>query len=453
MADYDMEAKLPREKVFRDPIHDYIYIQHQIIIDLIDTHEFQRLRRIKQLGMSSYTFHGAEHSRFSHSLGVYEVARRICDTFERNFPKEKDGENGWDDSERFITLCAALLHDVGHGPFSHAFESIFKTNHEAMTQKIILSPETEINQVLSQVAPDFPEKVASVIAQTYPNEQVVQIISSQIDADRMDYLQRDAYFTGVTYGAFDLTRILRVIRPSRNGIAFQSQGKHAVEDYVVSRYQMHMQVYFHRVSRGMEVTLDRLLKRARRLYDKDKSSIFVGSLKPFFEEEYTVFDYLMLDDGVITSILAQWIHHEDSILSNLARSFLDRKPLKSVRYDPERDGELITKLTGLLEQAGYDPAYYTALNSSYDQPYDVYQPGDVEPGKTQIELMYEDNVLVELSEVSELVHSISGKSHGDERFYVPREFLDEKERGNVNLFDPLIEEFQSHVKNGALYHP
>ncbi|WP_313470216.1 HD domain-containing protein, partial [Carnobacterium sp.] len=228
----DADQLLPIEQVFRDPVHDYIHVQHQVILDLIGTREFQRLRRIKQLGTS--TFHGAEHTRFTHSLGVYEIARRICDNFARNFPEKTPGDGGWDDSERLVVLCAALLHDIGHGPYSHTFERIFKTDHEAITVEIIMSPQTEVHQILASIAVDFPEKVASVIQKTYPHPQVVQLISSQIDADRMDYLLRDAYFTGVNYGTFDLTRILRVIRPYKDGIAFQISGMHAVEDYIVS---------------------------------------------------------------------------------------------------------------------------------------------------------------------------------------------------------------------------
>ena len=227
--------KLSREKVFRDPVHGYIHIQDQIILDLINTREFQRLRRIKQLGGSVYTFHGAEHSRFGHSLGVYEITRLIVDKFERQYLSQTPGDGLWQASERLVALCAALLHDIGHGPFSHAFEGIFHTNHEEITQRIITSPETEIHQVLLQLGPEFPAKVASVINKTYPNQQVVQLISSQIDADRMDYLLRDAYYAGVSYGTFDLTRILRVIRPFKNGIVFDFSGMHAIEDYIVRR--------------------------------------------------------------------------------------------------------------------------------------------------------------------------------------------------------------------------
>lgn len=274
---------LPNEKVFRDPVHNYIHVQHQVILDLIDSKEFQRLRRIKQLGTSSFTFHGAEHSRFSHSLGVYEITRRICDLFQRNYSIDKIGLGGWDDQERLITLCAALLHDVGHGPYSHTFEHIFQTNHEALTVQIICSPNTEIYQILNNVAVGFPEKVASVIQKTYPNPQVIQMISSQIDADRMDYLLRDAYFTGTEYGTFDLTRILRVIRPYDGGIAFGMNGMHAVEDYIVGRYQMYMQVYFHPTSRGMEVILEHLLQRARECYQNNPEIFLRNSplLVPF----------------------------------------------------------------------------------------------------------------------------------------------------------------------------
>ena len=135
-----------------------------------------------------------------------------------NYATKEEGDGLWDDSNRLVVLCAALLHDVGHGPYSHTFEKIFDTNHEQITIDIILSEETEVNQILRKVSSTFPQEVASVIQKTHPNPQVVQLISSQIDADRMDYLLRDAYFTGVNYGTFDLTRILRVIRPYKGGI-------------------------------------------------------------------------------------------------------------------------------------------------------------------------------------------------------------------------------------------
>lgn len=415
---------LAREKVFRDPVHDYIHVQHKVIMDLINSREMQRLRRIKQTGASLFTFHGAEHSRFSHSLGVYEIARRICDKFVRNYPSKVEGDGLWDDSERLVVLCAALLHDIGHGPYSHTFEKIFNTSHEQLTIDIILSEKTQVHQILAGVGADFPQAVASVIQKTYPNPQVVQLISSQIDADRMDYLLRDAYFTGVNYGTFDLTRILRVIRPYKDGIAFNMSGMHAVEDYIVSRYQMYMQVYFHPVSRGMEVILNRLLKRAAECYHSPTHPLHhtASFLVPFFENNWTLEDYLRLDDGVLSTYFNHWLYEDDPILSDLADRFINRKPFKSVAYDPDVDQETIRLMINEIEAVGYNPDYYAAINNSYDLPYDFYRPNAVK-SRTQIELMDRNDQLVELSTVSTIVSAIAGRVRGDERLYFPREML------------------------------
>lgn len=444
---------LPIEKVFRDPVHNYIHVQHQVILDLINSREVQRLRRIKQLGTTSFTFHGGEHSRFSHSLGVYEITRRICDIFQRNFSVEKLGADGWDDNERLVVLCAALLHDVGHGPYSHTFEHIFQTNHEAITVSILTTPETEVYQILNRVEHGFPEKVASVITKTYPNPQVVQMISSQIDADRMDYLLRDAYFTGTEYGTFDLTRILRVIRPYAGGIAYQMNGMHAVEDYIVSRYQMYMQVYFHPVSRGMEVILDHLLKRAKQLFEEKPESFQLHSqlLIPFFIGNFSLQDYLKLDDGVLSTYFIQWQDEADPILSDLAKRFLLRKPLKSATFSSQKDCPIIEHLQELIAKVGYNTKYYTAINSSYDLPYDFYRP-EKESHRTQIEIIKPDGKLVELSKMSPLVAALAGQTQGDERFYFPKEMLTPNQQ-QLDLFDETYQEFDRYIRNGALSTP
>ncbi|MCW6682486.1 HD domain-containing protein [Aerococcaceae bacterium NML160702] len=417
---------LSREKVFRDPVHDYVHIQDKVIIDLINSREFQRLRRIKQLGTSSYTFHGAEHSRFNHSLGVYETARRIVDKFERSFPSQAEHDGLWDTSERLIALCAALLHDIGHGPFSHTFEEIFNTNHEKLTQLIITSPETEINRILRRVSDDFPDKVASVINKTYPNQQVVQLISSQIDADRMDYLLRDGYYAGVSYGTFDLTRILRVIRPFNDKIVFDFSGMHAVEDYIISRYQMYMQVYFHPVSRGMEEVLQNLFSRAKYCYlHKPEDMRYpIDFLKPFLLGNWTLQDYLKLDDHIMSNFFAHWREDNDAILADLANRFLCRKPFKSIIVNPEEKTELATAVREVLFDAGYDAQYYFGENSSFDLPYDYYRL-DTKTNRTQIELITKNNQIVELSKVSPLVNSLAGKVRGDYRIYFPKELLED----------------------------
>ncbi len=434
------------EKVLRDPIHSYIYIQHQVILDLINTREFQRLRRIRQLGTASSTFHGAEHSRFTHSVGVYEITRQICDLFQRNYPTKTPPQDGlWDDHERLVALCAALLHDIGHGPYSHTFEHIFHTDHEKLTVTILTSPETEVNQVLKRVSADFPAKVASVIQKSYPDPQVVQMISSQIDADRMDYLLRDSYYTGTNYGTFDLERILRVMRPYHNGITFHISGMHAVEDYIVSRFQMYQQVYFHPVSRSMEVILSHLLKRAKYLFEhKDLEAIGNPSLLlPFFKKDFSIDDYLKLDDGVLNTYFIQWCTSPDHILSDLAKRFLNRKPLKSVRFS-SKTAFLLPELSKLVSEAGYNAEYYTATNDSYDLPYDTYVPGSTKKAD-QIELMQDDGSLVELSAVSSLVSAITGKFSGDERFFFPKEMLSSSE--DPEVFTPIYQAFQHYLKN------
>lgn len=429
------------EKVFRDPVHTYIHVDHQVIYDLINTKEFQRLRRIKQLGTSGYTFHGGEHSRFSHCLGAYEIARRITKIFDEKYLQT------WDNHESLLVMVTALLHDVGHGAYSHSFERLFDTDHEEITRQIITSPETEINRVLTQVSPDFPEKVASVINHTYPNKQVVQLISSQIDVDRMDYLLRDSFYTGASYGQFDLTRILRVIRPVENGIAFQRNGMHAVEDYVVSRYQMYMQVYFHPASRAMEVLLQNLLKRAKFLYEdqKDFFKLTSPNLLPFFEKRFSLQDYLALDDGVMNTYFQSWMTSPDTILSDLAQRYVNRKVFKSIIFSEENEKHLDV-LRQLVKQVGFEPDYYTAIHRNFDLPYDFYRP-DVEKPRTQIEIIQKDGSLAELSSLSPIVQSLTGTRQGDNRFYFPKEMLTD-----AGLFNENSQAFLSYMKNDTFIY-
>lgn len=249
-------AKL-EEKVFRDPVYGYVHVYDQLIWDLIQTKEVQRLRRIKQLGGTYMVFHTAEHSRFSHSLGVYEMARRIIRALMHR------GTVLCED-ERLLVLSAALLHDLGHGPFSHSFESVFSVRHELFTERIIME-DTEVNRVLEAYQEGFAKKVRDVINKTYPNPLVINIISSQLDADRLDYLLRDAYFTGAPYGEIDVERILRTMRVVNNKIVYKVSGMHAIEDYLMSRYQMYWQVYLHSTGRSFDLIIQRMLHRVREL--------------------------------------------------------------------------------------------------------------------------------------------------------------------------------------------
>lgn len=408
--------KLAEEKVFKDPVHRYIHVQDQLIWDLIATKEFQRLRRIKQLGTTYLVFHGAEHSRFSHSLGVYEIVRRMVDDVFVNRPE-------WDKSERLVALCAGLLHDLGHGPFSHAFEHVFDLDHEQFTRRIILG-NTEVNEVLSRVSDQFPQKVSEVIAKTYPNKQVVSLISSQIDADRMDYLQRDAYFTGVSYGHFDMERILRVMRPQPDQIVIKSTGMHAIEDYIMSRYQMYWQVYFHPVSRSAEVILKKTLERAKFLYkDGYDFKISIDHFTSFFEGNVKLADYIALDESIIMAYFQFWTKEEDAILRDLSTRFLNRKLFKFTDVDPAKDWGKLVQLEKLFDEAGLDPNYYLVMDSSSDLPYDFYRPGE-EGERVPIYLQLPNKDLSELSRSSDIVDAISGKRRTDHKLYYPKDLLD-----------------------------
>ncbi|MFG6114015.1 HD domain-containing protein [Halobacillus sp. MO56] len=410
------DEKLNEEKVFKDPVHRYVHIRDRVIWDLVGAPEFQRLRRVKQLGTSYLTFHGAEHSRFNHSLGVYEIVRRILHNFE-------DRPN-WDSNERLLCLCAALLHDLGHGPFSHSFEKVFKLDHEDFTQEILLG-DTTINTILSKVENGFPEKVADVINKTYHNKLVVSLISSQIDADRMDYLQRDAYFTGVSYGHFDMERILRVMRPMEDQVVIKESGMHAVEDYIMSRYQMYWQVYFHPVTRSAEVILSKILHRAKELHETG----YEFALKPthflsFFKEKPTLEEYLALDEAVAMYYFQIWMNEEDPILSDLCERFVNRRLFKYIEFNPNLQMNEWMELYRLFNKAGLNPDYYLVVDSSSDLPYDFYRPGEEEE-RLPIHLLMPNQELKELSRQSDIVESISGKKRTDHKLYFPLDRLEE----------------------------
>lgn len=410
-------GKLSEEKVFKDPVHRYIHVRDKLIWDLIGTPEFQRLRRIRQLGTTYLTFHGAEHSRFNHSLGVYEIIRRMIDDV------FVDREQ-WDNDERLLCLCAALLHDLGHGPFSHSFEKVFHLDHEEFTRAIILG-DTQINKVLSLMGKDFPKKVAEVIAKTYDNKLVVSMISSQIDADRMDYLQRDAYFTGVSYGQFDMERILRVMRPREDQVVIKKSGMHAVEDYIMSRYQMYWQIYFHPVSRAAEVILTKILHRAKHLhqdfYNFKTEPVHFYSL---FEEEVNVHDYLKLDESIILFYFQAWMEEEDPILADLCSRFVNRNLFQYAEFNPSKQMQQWFDLIQLFKKAGIDPEYYLVLDSSSDLPYDFYRPGEEEE-RMPIHLLMPNGELRELSRESEIVEAISGKRRTDHKLYFPQDLIED----------------------------
>lgn len=421
-----MEQRLTEEKVFKDPVHNYIHVQDPIIWQLINTPEFQRLRRIRQLGTSYLTFHGAEHSRFSHSLGVYEITRKIISQFERSHYSD------WPKEEKSVALCAALLHDLGHGPFSHSIEEAFDMNHEDWTCRIILG-DTEVGAILRRYAPDFPEKVASVIQKTYEKPIVVNLVTSPLDADRMDYLLRDAYFTGVNYGTIDLDRILRMLRPYHGRIVVKESGMHAVEDYLMSRYQMYWQIYFHPVTRSSEIILRQIFKRAKELVKQGFQFRFMlEPLPQLFAGVLSVDEYLQLDEALIQTTFMQWRKENDSVLSELCERFMDRRLYKYVEVE-QIDVETIEEIRAAFVKAGLHPEYDLEIDFPTDLPYDVFRPD--ESTDKQILLLDRQDKLHELSEVSDIVRSISGIHRGKHHLYYPQ-----------NKVDAIIHELPSHIR-------
>ena len=416
-----IKQQLSEVKVFKDPVHRYVRVTDQVIWDLIATAEFQRLRRIKQLGTTNLTFHGAEHSRFNHSLGVYEIVRRIIHKFERYIT--------FNDEKRLLCLCAALLHDLGHGPFSHSFEKVFNLDHELYTRKIILG-DTKVNHILSRVDLSFPQKVADVIAQTYEDKLVISLISSQIDADRMDYLQRDAYYTGVSYGHFDMERILRVMRPGDGEVVIKSTGMHAVEDYIMSRYQMYWQVYFHPVTRSAEVILVNILRRVKDLYEQDfPFKLTPTHFKSFFSGDIVLEEYLQLDEAIVLYYFQQWQREDDEILRDLCERFMNRRLFKYIEYDPKEQANDVIRLNQLFQAVGINPNYYLAIDKSSDLPYDFYAASDEEPEPMPIHLQMPNKSLKELSSHSHIVEAISGKKRTDHKLYFPLDMLNELNDG------------------------
>ncbi len=405
------DFRLHESRVFRDPIHGYIRVFYAPIWKLINTKEMQRLRRIHQLGGTHQVYQTAEHSRFTHSLGVYEVVLQMLEL--------ESFQGILNDYERLVSLCAALLHDLGHGPFSHSFEHVFKKSHEDFTQMIILSKDTEVHQVLESVYPTLSEDVASVINKTYPNKIVVGLVSSQLDGDRMDYLLRDSYFTGTAYGQFDKERILRTLRVYQNQIVFKESGVQAIEDYILARYHMYWQVYYHPVTRSYERVLINIFKRLKTLYQMGYHfNDSMPYLMPFISgQEVTLKQYLLLDEPTLLYYFSLFQNELDPILSDLCHRFLERKLFK---YRPLKDQQQLNKVKQVCLENNFDPDYYVAMDDPKQTPYKHYgASSEVE----EIKILKNDGTICTLPEASEIVYAIlnSNISKQDKKVYFPKE--------------------------------
>lgn len=404
---------LPTNKrSYLDPIHQDIVLDRKdpaerLIIDLIDTDEFQRLRRIQQLGISHFTFQGAEGSRFTHSVGVMHVASMLVEHLLEKHPNLIE--------QRPLILAAALLHDIGHGPFSHVTEKILCYDHEDWSCRII-SGDTKVRAVLDSFEedPNLAQKIVAVLKKTYHPKYVSHMVSSQLDCDRFDYLLRDSYMTGTKYGLFALQRILRsmeIDEINERIIVAGEKGQIAVEDYLFARYSMYAQVYYHRKNLAARLLLTKLINRARkRMDDRTKPAVFLDQVtsKWLAGDDLTVNDYLQLDDVTLNYHIKRWKDDPDPILCDLADRFVNRRLFKAMRIN-SKDKRLLRDIEGearrLTKDAGLDPDYYVGIESTGFRPYDYYRPDDAYP-QTNIIVQTEYGEIKELSRVSLAVEAL-----------------------------------------------
>ena len=396
-------------KVMRDPIHGYIHVHYKVIWDCINAREFPRLRRIHQLGGDFQVYHTAEHTRFSHSLGVYEIVRRMVEEIE-------ELSRSLSEYEKCAAMLAGLLHDLGHGPFSHAFEAVSDCHHEQFTQRILLE-DSEIHRILSAADVRLPQDVADIIGYRYKNDLLNQLVSGQLDADRMDYLLRDAYFTGTSYGTFDMERILRTIRIQDAHLAVKESGIHSVEDYIMARYHMYWQVYLHPVARSYEIMIALLFERMKTLW-KQKPSFFAGleMFTPFLSGERVAIEALFrLDEAAALYGFALLTQRSDPILRDLAARVLDRRLFA---YTQE-EADTYAKICPIAKANGYDPQYYVHRDHVTQKPYSPYKGRQ---GTHVIWIVDEQGTLSELSEKSAIVSAlVDAKVKEQQLVYYPAE--------------------------------
>ena len=378
-------------KVIRDPIHGYIHIHHQIIFDLITSASFQRLKRIKQLGATSIVYPTAEHTRFSHSLGVYEVARRLV-------TENTAISNALSEEEKIYVMIAGLCHDLGHGSFSHIFERISLIDHEKVTQ-LLLTQDSDIHTILESYQKGLGKIIASIIDHKYPKKCCWQLISSQLDADRMDYLLRDAYFTGTKYGEFDLERILRTLRVVNNEIVVKQSGIYAIEDYLMARFHMFWQVYYHVNVRIYERMLLAFSSRIDYLAKHNNNDDFNDFEKLIHAKQLDLNLYLRYDDSSMIELYKKLSTHTDPIVSDLAQRLLNRQLFKEYNFDATTKKALMDK----CNQYHYDPNYYVLED---DETFNATRPY-ISSGKQKINILMRDGTILEFSHASSIMKSLS----------------------------------------------
>lgn len=317
--------KTKKNKIINDPIYGFITLERGIVFDLIEHPFFQRLRRITQLGLSYLVYPGAYHTRFHHALGcMFLMEKAILQI------RNKGHKISFEEEEAL--KIAILLHDIGHGPFSHALENSIANNisHEDLSKLFMERLNKEFDGKLSLAIQIFNNK--------HSKKFLHQLVSSQLDMDRLDYLKRDSFFTGVTEGNIGTERIINMLNVVNDQLVIEEKGIYSIEKFLIARRLMYWQVYLHKTVVSAENTLIKILKRAKQLIQNGEDIFSSSSLKIFLKNNYTIDHFKendiiletfsKLDDHDIYSCIKEWSHHNDFILSSLSNRILNRKPLK-----------------------------------------------------------------------------------------------------------------------------
>ena len=394
-------------KIINDPVHGFVTVSDPLIYEIISHPWFQRLRRINQMAMSYLVYPGAVHSRLHHALGAYHLMQNAL------YELKQKGVEITEDEEQGAKI-AILLHDVGHGPFSHALESLLVKNlgHETLSMMIMDELNMEMQGKL-QTAID-------IFKNSYPKKFLHQLISGQLDVDRMDYLTRDSFFSGVIEGMIGCDRIIKMLTVHQGELMVEEKGIYTIEEFLVSRRLMYWQVYQHKTVLSAEMTLVKILERANWLFQKgdhavdqndELSHLLFGNLKKVDRSELEKF--CRLDDSDVISIIKKWRHHKDQVLSILCNALLNRKLLKlrlqneHITFEEvlEKREAIANQLSVSQEDANFLVFTGEAENSLYNL------------NNERINILFKNGDVKDISQVdSPLIHQ--NLSHPVKKFYI-----------------------------------
>ena len=431
-----MDTTLHWAQRIRDPVHGLIVFggngnrdRHrtdQIAWNLINTPEFQRLRRIRQLGFSDLVFPGATHSRFAHSLGVYHIARRLADVIARQ-RQDCDG-----DRER-VALLAALLHDIGHGPFSHAFEQVGtrspRKTHEDWSAQIVRDDTTQVNRILRDVDKELPVQIGALLKEEEPKDIYATMVSSQFDADRLDYIQRDRMHAGLESGHVDSDWLFDCLEVDTVTIGEISpyeapclclgpKGVSVAEEYLEARFRLYRMVYMHKTTRAAERMLEKLLKVVAEAADR-KFSRHDPVLRYLTSDNPTIGTYLGLDDAAVWSALHLYQGHPNEDIAQLARRLRDRNLYKCVDIGAREDpgGNLYLRFRRELSKASIEWRDDVIFDDSTVTPYKWY-PFEDPSALNKVLVKTDSSEPKDIASISKIVASLQNEEQ-IRRVYAP----------------------------------